>query len=276
MTLEAAIRLRRTPGLRQGVILGVVLGACVLVNQESAVMAAAAGRRGACCPGWSATRRTARLRSLGRWRRGRRRDRGQPAAHRHGPAGRRGRRERSARPSWPATTTPTAPACPACSRPRPRWATSGCTGWPSIYSYRVPDEAVPTFGLVLSVLAVCGLAAAWRRRSAWWLALLWLGGAALALGSTLVIGSRVYVPLADDLERRPGVPADALHLAGAPAGPVRAAGGRPAGPARAGRRGAAGRARGGLARRHARPLLAVVAAARRSWRRAGPGPRPAG
>ena len=39
MTLEAAVRLRRTPGLRQGVILGVVLGASVLVNQESAVMA---------------------------------------------------------------------------------------------------------------------------------------------------------------------------------------------------------------------------------------------
>src|SRR5258708_27351763 len=39
MTLEAAVRLRRTPGLRQGVILGLVLGASVLVNQESAVMA---------------------------------------------------------------------------------------------------------------------------------------------------------------------------------------------------------------------------------------------
>ncbi|HEX4661450.1 MAG TPA: hypothetical protein VH307_28980, partial [Streptosporangiaceae bacterium] len=46
MTLEAAVRLRRrqaddmgAPGLRQGVILGLVLGASVLVNQESAVMA---------------------------------------------------------------------------------------------------------------------------------------------------------------------------------------------------------------------------------------------
>ena len=39
MTLEAVVRLRRRPGLRQGVILGVVLGASVLVNQESAVMA---------------------------------------------------------------------------------------------------------------------------------------------------------------------------------------------------------------------------------------------
>src|SRR6266567_4709654 len=40
MTAEAAIRLRRRPGRRQGIILGVVIGTSVLVNQESAVMAA--------------------------------------------------------------------------------------------------------------------------------------------------------------------------------------------------------------------------------------------
>ena len=40
MTLEAAVRLRRRPGRRQAIILGLVLGASVLVNQESAVLAA--------------------------------------------------------------------------------------------------------------------------------------------------------------------------------------------------------------------------------------------
>src|ERR1035438_4232766 len=40
MTLEAAVRLRRRPGRRQAVILGLVLGAAVLGNQESAVLAA--------------------------------------------------------------------------------------------------------------------------------------------------------------------------------------------------------------------------------------------
>ena len=40
LALEAAIRLRRTPGRRQAVLLGLVLGAAVLVNQESAVLAA--------------------------------------------------------------------------------------------------------------------------------------------------------------------------------------------------------------------------------------------
>ena len=39
MTVEAAVRLRRRPGRRQAIILGLVLGACLLVNQESAVMA---------------------------------------------------------------------------------------------------------------------------------------------------------------------------------------------------------------------------------------------
>ena len=49
---------------------------------------------------------------------------------------------------------------------------------------------------MLSVLAVLGLIASWRRRSAWLLALLWLGGAALALGPVLDVGTHVYVPLA--------------------------------------------------------------------------------
>jgi hypothetical protein len=61
----------------------------------------------------------------------------------------------------------------------------------------MPTESVETFGLILSLLAVGGLAASWRRRSAWLLAVLWLGGAALALGATLVIGTRSYVPLAE-------------------------------------------------------------------------------
>ncbi|HEX3488480.1 MAG TPA: hypothetical protein VHU92_04035, partial [Streptosporangiaceae bacterium] len=39
LTLEATIRLRRNPGRRQAIVLGVVLGASVLTNQESAVLA---------------------------------------------------------------------------------------------------------------------------------------------------------------------------------------------------------------------------------------------
>jgi len=57
-------------------------------------------------------------------------------------------------------------------------------------------DGVPTFGLVLSVLAVVGLVVSWRRRSAWQLAALWLASAALALGVVLKIGSHTYMPFA--------------------------------------------------------------------------------
>jgi hypothetical protein len=39
VTLEAAVRLRRRPSIGQAVILGAVLAGCLLVNQESALMA---------------------------------------------------------------------------------------------------------------------------------------------------------------------------------------------------------------------------------------------
>ena len=58
-------------------------------------------------------------------------------------------------------------------------------------------DGIPTFGLVLTVVALLGLAVSWRRRSARMLALLWLGCAVLALGSTLRIGTHVYVPVAE-------------------------------------------------------------------------------
>jgi hypothetical protein len=47
---------------------------------------------------------------------------------------------------------------------------------------------------VLTVLALCGLAAAWRRRSAWLLAALWLGCSWLALGAVLWVGHEPHVP----------------------------------------------------------------------------------
>lgn len=54
------------------------------------------------------------------------------------------------------------------------------------------------FGVALA-FALLGLALSWRRRSAWLLALLWLGGAALALGPVLWIGGHAYVPAAQML-----------------------------------------------------------------------------
>ncbi len=50
------------------------------------------------------------------------------------------------------------------------------------------------FGLVLTVVALFGLAVSWRRRSAWQLAALWLGSAWLALGATLYVFKVQHVP----------------------------------------------------------------------------------
>ncbi len=85
---------------------------------------------------------------------------------------------------------------PGLFAPSPQLDHIGLRTLTSIYQYRVSAEAVATFGIVLTALAVFGLIVSWQRRSTRLLGLLWLVGAALALGSTLVIGSRMYVPLA--------------------------------------------------------------------------------
>src|ERR1700685_1913280 len=192
VTLELIIRLRRRPCVRYGVVLGLVLGASFLVNQESTVMALLLAA-GGLVP-WFVRR---------------------PAARRLLPlvlavvvaavvaspqliamAQQEAAGGASATPALLIGTYDKFGAdAGGLFAPSPRLATFGLHGLATIYSYRQADEGVPTFGLVLSVLAVAGLAAAWRRRSAWMLALLWLGGALLALGPTLVIGGKVHVPL---------------------------------------------------------------------------------
>jgi len=193
MTLEAAVRLRRHPGIGQGIVLGVVLGGSVLVNQESAVMAVLLA--GLALVPWLIGRPSAgRLRALAA---------GVVAAGVVASPQLIAMIQQTA-----AGGTSVSPAklagsydaygagLPGLFAPSPQVGHFGLHALARIYQYRVPTESVETFGLVLSVLAVCGLAAAWRRRTAWLLALLWLGGAVLALGPTLVIGSRVHVPLA--------------------------------------------------------------------------------
>ena len=65
------------------------------------------------------------------------------------------------------------------------------------YVYAQPHEALATFGFVLTITALAGLAVSWRRQSGLrWMALLWAVGAVLALGTTLTIGKTTLVPLA--------------------------------------------------------------------------------
>jgi hypothetical protein len=239
LTLEAAIRLRRCPGPRQGVILGAVIGAAVLVNQESAVMAVILA--GLLLIPWLARRpaRTAAAaarRSLARWpvpRAGPARTWPAPPPAAAGPAlpvapGARGAAAGLASlavavlvavviaspqllamaqqaSAGGAAASPQLLAAgygrygaqlPGLFGPSPRLSDFGLSGLAAAYRYRQPTEGVPSFGLALTTLAVAGLVVAWRRRGARSLAALWLGCAALALGTTLFAGGRQYVPLA--------------------------------------------------------------------------------
>jgi hypothetical protein len=195
LTLEAAVRLRRGPTIGRGVVLGVVLGASALVNQESAVMALILAVL-AVVPWLAGTR--ARAAAAVRLR----------AVAAAGLAGvvvaspqlvamiqqaRAGGNTTSAASlgytTWVANL-------PSLFAPSPRLADDGLIGLGHIYISQTRFEMLNTFGVVLSLLAVLGLLACWRRRSAWLLLLLWLGGAALALGPVLYVGRHLYVPLA--------------------------------------------------------------------------------
>jgi hypothetical protein len=86
---------------------------------------------------------------------------------------------------------------PGVFAPSPRVALYGLTALKPIVYQAHTGDGVPTFGLVLSLLALLGLITGWRRGNAWLLAVLWLGAAALGLGATLHIGNTTYVPAAE-------------------------------------------------------------------------------
>jgi len=201
LTLEVAVRLRRRPGPKQALILGLVLGASVLVDQDSALMAALLA--GAVLLPWLFGRPVppdpadrsiaARVLSAPRWKR-----LGPVAlaalvtavvaspqllaiAHEIKVAG---------------SPTPPSPrgyrngaTLPNLFEPSPRVADLG------LHIPHTPDFT--TYGAVLTILAIAGLAVAWRQRAAWGLALGWLGATVLTLGSRLNIGHHHhYLPIA--------------------------------------------------------------------------------
>ena len=215
MTLEAAVRLRRRPGRRQAIILGLVLGASVLVNQESAVLAAilatlillpwllglgttpaaAASAAPASSPAPAAPAARTRLavtalaalvaallaspqliamvQQLGAG--GAQADPGLLALNgqRYGVG-------------LPGMFAPTARVTD--------FGLPGLAAASSLHNGRI-GEGMPMFGLLLTILAVLGLAVGWRRRPAWLFGLLWLSCAVLALGPSLYIGKHQYLPL---------------------------------------------------------------------------------
>jgi hypothetical protein len=189
LALETAVRLRRDPAIRRGVILGLVLGASMLVDQELSVLAVilAVGvlipwlARG---PGALAYRATAagavtglvvaspqlitmvQALAVGQ---------SNPGANQY---------------------VTYAAELPGLFAPSPRVAHYGLTSLASLYHQHTSNEALATFGLVLTVLAAAGLAVSWQRRAPRAFGVLWLGCAVLALGPTLYFGHRQFIPLA--------------------------------------------------------------------------------
>jgi 4-amino-4-deoxy-L-arabinose transferase-like glycosyltransferase len=196
LALEASVRLRRRPGWRQATILGVVLGAALLTDQESAIMA-----------GFLA------LVALLPWLAGR-------------PAGGGPRvwdRLRSAALAAVITVVVASPQLIAMIQqardasvpqgtlaadymnsganlqqifaPSPRVAFFGLNFLAQDYWHAGDSLTFTAYGTVLTLLALFGLAVCWRRRNARLLALLWLGATITALGTGIVIGGHRYVPL---------------------------------------------------------------------------------
>ncbi len=190
LALETAIRLRRDPSLRRGLVLGVVIGASVLVNQESAVMAAIIAAL-ALAPWLLSVPNRARVSALAAG--------AAVAAVIAAPqvltmAAQAGAGQ-AATSALSGQYERLAGELPSLFAPSTRVAEYGLGSLASIYTAHTRGEALATFGVVLTLLALLGLAVSWRRRGTVRLGLLWLASALLALGPTLYLAGHRYVPL---------------------------------------------------------------------------------
>ena len=195
MALEAAVRLRRRPGRRQAIILGAVLGAAVLTDQESAVLATIVAALVlvpwlAWRPSLARLRATALAGLAGLIA-------GSPqfivmimqASANRGLAARAGLLD--------VNYVFSGAALQQLFAPSPRLADYGLTSVSGYYHHGPYSIVIATFGVVLTALALFGIAVSWRRRHARALALLALACALLSLGSSLWVGSHRYVPVAE-------------------------------------------------------------------------------
>jgi hypothetical protein len=200
MALEAAVRLGRRPGWRQAVILGVVLGTVLLTDLESSIMTGAVAVA-ALLP-WL-VRRAARG---GVPARVKLRLAGVAAAVTAVIASPQLITMAQQAMAGDASVSQSALAADYRSSgaalqqifaPSPRVGAFGLKSVAAYYYNSGPHSATLTaYGVVLTALALLGLAVWWRRRSARLLALFWLAATWLALGTGIIIGRHRYVPLA--------------------------------------------------------------------------------
>ena len=198
LALEVAVRLRRRPGWGQATILGLVLGAALLTDQESAILA---GFLAALAilpwlvsrPAGGGPRAWVKLRSVA------------IAAVVSLVV---------ASPQLIAMMQQTADAAvpqgalaadyqnsganlQQIFAPSPRVGFFGLKILADDYRRAGNSLTFTAYGVVLTLLALFGLAVWWRRRHARLLGLLWLGATITALGSGIVIGAHRYVPLGE-------------------------------------------------------------------------------
>ena len=200
LALEAAVRLGRRPGWRQAVILGVVLGTLLLTDLESSIMtgivvvaallpwlARSAARGG------ERARVKLRLAGIAAAVTAVVASPQLIAMAQQAMAG-------DASVSQSALAADYAKSGAALQQvfaPSPRVGAFGLKSLAAYYYGSGPHSATfVAYGVVLTVLALFGLAVCWRRRSARLLALFWLGATWLALGSGIIIGHHRYVPFA--------------------------------------------------------------------------------
>ncbi len=196
LALETSVRLRRRPGWRQATILGVVLGAALLTDQESAILA-----------GFLAAL------VLVHWLAGRTANGGPRAWV----------KLRSAALAGVVTVVVASPQLIAMVQqagdasvsqsalaadymnsganlqqifaPSPRVAFFGLKVLAADYQHAGSSLTFTAYGVVLTLLALFGLAVWWRRPGTRALGLLWLGATITALGTGIVIGAHRYVPV---------------------------------------------------------------------------------
>src|SRR6266567_658041 len=199
VTIEAAVRLRRKPNFAPAIALGIALGASILVNQESTVVAIILAAAilvpwlvAAVIKDRPLARRAIRPLAVGT-----------VVAIVVGGPELIGMLQQimSGGASPPAGELASnyaqfGASLPTLFAPSPRLGTFGLGHLASAYSYSNSEqllEGLPTFGAVLTGLALIGVAIGWRRRSTWAFLAVWLVSAALALGTSLTIGRNCQI-----------------------------------------------------------------------------------
>jgi hypothetical protein len=214
LTLAAAIRLRRAPGRRQAAILGAILGAALLTDQESAVLAGILAV--VVLIPWLARpspgdrpSRAGPIAQPGRMMQPDRRERLRLAAVCAGTAALVASPQIIAMIWQAAAGGASTPAyvmyhdysgsgagLVQMFAPSPRLSAYGMASLAALYYHGRGGWVVVGYGLVVSVAALVGLVATWRRPGTRQIGLLWLGCTLLALGPVPWILNRPYHPLA--------------------------------------------------------------------------------